>query len=136
MGEGEIVLIDTSGWIEALRSTGRMEVRERILKLMTDGRAAWCDMVAVELWNGAKGDYERQKLAELEKELTCLQTTPEVWRMARMLAQKCRQAGQTVPSADLVITACAFYHEAGIEHCDAHIDFIVEVYSAGKRKRS
>ncbi len=134
MEESEIVLIDTSGWIEALRFTGRTEVRERIQKLMTDGRAAWCDMVAVELWNGAKGDYEKQQLAELEKEITCLQTTPEVWRMARMLAQKCRQAGQTVPSADLVVAACAFYHKAGIEHRDAHIDFIIEAYTAGKRR--
>lgn len=136
MGKGEVVLIDTSGWIEALRFTGRMEVRERILKLMTDGRAAWCDVVAVELWNGAKGNYEKQKLAELENEITCLQTTPEVWRMARVLAQKCRQAGQTVPSTDLVITACAIYHKVGIEHCDTHIDFILEVYTAGKRKGS
>ena len=74
MGKDEVVLIDTSSWIEALRLAGRSDVRERVLVLMTDGRAAWCDMVAVELWNGSKGDYERQKLSELEKEITCLET--------------------------------------------------------------
>ena len=69
MAEKAIVLIDTSSWIEALSSTGNRDVRERVFKLMIDGRASWCDMVAVELWNGARGDYEKQKLAELEKKL-------------------------------------------------------------------
>jgi len=136
VGESEIVLIDTSIWIEALRFTGKTEVRERVLKLMVEGRAAWCDMVAVELWNGARGEYEKQKLAELDKEITCLETTPDVWRKARLLAQKCRQAGRTVPSADLIIAACVLSHKAEIEHCDAHMDFILKVYTAGKRKSS
>lgn len=101
---------------------------------MLDARATWYDMVAVELWNGAKGDYEKQRLPELEREITCLQITPEVWQAARTLAQECLQAGQTVPSADLVIAACAFVHQAGIEHCDAHMDFILKVHSTGKKK--
>lgn len=67
MGKNEIVLIDTSSWIEALRFNGRVDVRKKVKALMTEGRAAWCDMVAIELWNGAKGDYEKQKLLELEK---------------------------------------------------------------------
>jgi len=134
VAEKAIVLIDTSSWIEALRSTGNRDVRERVFKLMIDGRASWCDMVAVELWNGARGDYEKQKLAELEKEITCLQTTPAVWAAARKLAKKSRQVGQTVPSADLVITACALVHNAGIEHCDAHIDVLLKVHTTPKNK--
>jgi hypothetical protein len=51
-------------------------------------------MVAVELWNGVRGDYEKQKLSELEKEITCLETTPDVWRKARILAQKCWERGR------------------------------------------
>lgn len=128
------VLIDTSSWIEALRSTGRPEVREKVMNLMIEGRAAWCDMVAVELWNGARGNYEKQKLKELEQEITCLQTVPEVWQKAKTLAQQCRTAGHTMPSADLLITACALFHQAGIEHCDDHINLILKVCSAEKRK--
>lgn len=135
MGKDEVVLIDTSSWIEALRVTGRTDIRERVLMLMTDGRAAWCDMVAVELWNGAKGDYEKERLSELEKEIACLPSTPEVWQKARLLAQQCRIAGKTVPSADLLITACALAHHAGIEHCDAHINLILKVHTASKRKQ-
>lgn len=101
---------------------------------MTEGRAVWCDMVAVELWNGARGDYEKQKLSELEKEIICLEATSDVWRLTRALAQKCRQAGQTTPSADLLITACALSHNAEIEHCDSHMEFILKIHAAGKRK--
>jgi hypothetical protein len=134
MGKDKAVLIDTSSWIEALRFSGKEDIRQKVMSLMIDGRAVWCDMVAVELWNGARGDYEKQKLSELEKEITCLETSPDVWHLARILAQKCRQAGQTVPSSDLVITACALFHQAEIEHCDAHIDFILKFHAASKRK--
>lgn len=130
MGKNEIVLIDTSSWVEALRSTGKEEVRERVLNLMADGRAAWCDMVVLELWNGARGDYERSRLSELEKEITGLPATQKEWRMARDLAQKCRLAGQTIPPTDLIIAACALTRKAGIEHCDSHMDFILTVHGA------
>jgi hypothetical protein len=43
--------VDTSSWIEALRLNGRENIRERVKLLLIDGLAAWCDMVAVELWN-------------------------------------------------------------------------------------
>jgi len=127
VGKNAIVLIDTSSWIEALRTTGKREVRERVLSLMVEGRAAWCDMIAVELWNGARGDYERQRLSELDKEIACLQITHDVWQKARVLARKCRLSGQTVPTADLVIAACALTHNVPIEHQDDHIDQILSI---------
>ena len=55
MPQTRLTLIDTSSWIEALRRSGRAEVRERVARLMSEGRAAWCDLVALELWNGARG---------------------------------------------------------------------------------
>ncbi|MBI4843302.1 MAG: PIN domain-containing protein [Nitrospirae bacterium] len=134
MDKKEIVLIDTSSWIEALRSSGDKDIRGRVMQLMVDGRASWCDMVRVELWNGARGDYEKRKLSELEEEMTNLETTTEAWETARMLARKCRKAGRTVPAADLVITACALAHNSGLEHCDSHIELILKTHSHGKQK--
>ncbi len=126
MGKDEIVLVDTSSWIEALRTSGRGDVRERVRGLILNGQAAWCDLVAVELWNGAKGDYEKRTLIEFEKQITCLPTTAEVWQLARRLAQRCRNSGYTVPSADLVIAACGLSHNVAIEHCDKHFNLIIE----------
>jgi len=125
MEKDEIVLVDTSSWIEALGSSGRLDIRERVRDLLLNAQACWCDMVAVELWNGARGDYEKKRLMELEKQITCLPTTVEVWQLARSLAQKCRKAGHTVPSADLVIAACGLSHNVSIEHCDEHFDLIM-----------
>ena len=123
-----MILIDTSSWIEALRRDGRADVRNRVRKLLVEGEAVWCDLVSLELWNGARGEYEKGQLAELEKEIQCLPTTAEVWDLARSLAQKSRSAGKTVPASDLVISACGLYHRVKIEHCDQHFDLIIEVH--------
>jgi predicted nucleic acid-binding protein len=103
---------------------------------MMDGMASWCDMVAVELWNGARGDYEKRRLAELEKEIVCLETNREVWDHARVLARECRHAGHAVPSADLVIAACALHHKAQLEHCDIHIEKILKACASSKRRKA
>ncbi|MBC8246893.1 MAG: PIN domain-containing protein [Deltaproteobacteria bacterium] len=132
MGQNKVVLVDTSSWVEALRSDGRTDIRNRVKTLLLNGRAAWCDMVSVELWNGARGDYEKKKLAQLENEILCLQTTDNVWQLARDLAKKCRGAGRTVPTADLIIASCALFHGVKVEHCDVHFDFILKVH-AGER---
>lgn len=125
MEEIKITMVDTSSWIEALRSRGRLDVRERVGLLLINGAAAWCDMVAAELWNGVRGNYEKKKLEELERDIVCLPTTQEVWALARNLARKARNAGKTVPSADLIIIACALFHGVKLEHCDSHFDLIL-----------
>ncbi len=128
MGEATVTLIDTSSWIEALRKSGKSDVRERVRNLLVNGEAAWCDMVVLELFNGVYGDYEKEQLAELEREILCLPTTDDVWSLAKTLARQCRGKGQTVPAADLVIGACAFMNNAGLEHSDAHFETILEAY--------
>ncbi|MBN1849974.1 MAG: PIN domain-containing protein [Deltaproteobacteria bacterium] len=129
MGQNEVTLVDTSSWIEALRLKGRESIRERVKLLLIDGLAAWCDMVAVELWNGARGDYEKKRLAELEKEIVCLPITDKVWGGARELARKSRNAGHTIPPADLIIASCAIFHGVEIEHCDTHLDVIMDIHN-------
>ena len=124
-----MILVDTSSWIEALRSQGNPEVRERVRQLMMDGRAAWCDLVLLELWNGARGEYERSKLAELERDIMRLPTTDAVWEKARILARSCRISGKAIPATDLVIVSCALVNGAELEHCDEHFGVILQVDS-------
>ena len=127
MSRTRLTLIDTSSWIEALRHSGRAEVRERVAHLMSEGRAAWCDLVALELWNGARGGYEREQLQKLGQELVLLPTTDLAWSKARVLAERCRSAGKTVPATDLIIAACAQVHGADVEHCDVHLTIIIDL---------
>ena len=116
-----MTLVDSSSWIEALRKSGDPEVRERVEALLVNGEAAWCDMVRLELWNGAAGAAERKTLRLFDQELPLLEINAAVWSLARDFALRARGAGLTLPSSDLLIFACARYHRVPIEHCDQHL---------------
>lgn len=129
MGVGEVKLIDTSSWVEYLRMPNS-ETSDRVEDLVLAGEAFWCEMTMVELWNGARGAREKTELSALEKEITLLPIHAPVWKTARELARRCRQAGLTVPSSIVVIAACALNHGVELEHCDRHFDKILPI--AGK----
>ena len=126
------ILVDTSAWIDALRKDGDRDIRSTVTGLTADGAAVLCDMVRLELWNGARGNAERQLLAELEKELECVPTTIEVWQTAIDLADACRRKGITAPATDLLIAACADHHGLGLFHHDTHFDQISQAADKGK----
>jgi len=119
-----MTLIDTSSWVEALRVNGDKTVRNRVRDLLLQTDAVLCDIVLLELWNGVRGEREKAKLSQLQRDVPCLPTSPEVWGLARNLARRCRSAGFTIPATDLLISACAHHHGASIEHRDAHFDRI------------
>jgi hypothetical protein len=116
-----MILIDSSSWIEALRESGKAEVRKRVEGLLAAGNAAWCDPVRLELWNGARGQQERKALAQLEKTVPLLPVDDAVWDQAVRLAKSARDAGVTVPAVDLIIVACARRHAVDLEHNDRHL---------------
>jgi predicted nucleic acid-binding protein len=124
------VLIDTSAWIEALRRDGDASVRERVRAVVTDDAAVLCDMVVLELWNGARGQHEAEVLGQLVRDIRCLPTTEEAWRTASSMARNCRQEGVTVPATDLLVAACAQTHGASLLHCDSHFDLIARAVSS------
>ena len=129
MGKDRVKLVDTSAWVEYLHP-GLSEVGERVEELVLDDEAAWCDMVMLELWNGARGQEEKRKLAELSAATPRLETTAEVWQLAHRLAVRCRDKGKTVPAADILVAACAAHHKVELEHNDAHFDEIVPLAKA------
>ncbi len=113
-------LIDTSSWIEQLRRGGDPDVRARVEALLVAGEAAWCPMVRLELWNGARGGRERSALTAIEKEIVSLEIGPEAWHAAEALARSARARGVTIPATDLLVAACARHHGVAVEHNDAH----------------
>ena len=81
-------LIDSSSWIHALRKDGDPVVRSRVQQLLIEDEAAWCDIVRVELWRGVSKRKEINFLRELEKNISLLPITTEVWDLACTLAQR------------------------------------------------
>jgi predicted nucleic acid-binding protein len=41
------------------------------------------------------------------------------------LADRCRAAGKTAPTNDILIAACARHHQVEIEAADSHFDFLM-----------
>ncbi len=115
-----MVVIDTSSWIEMLRSAGREDVRERVYAHLRAGDARIVPMVRLELWNGARGDREKRAIRDFEETLPELGMTAEVWDEACELARRARAAGLTAPASDILISACARHHGASIDAVDAH----------------
>ena len=117
-------LVDTSSWIEYLRHLDSAPSL-RVEDLVTADDAGWCDLIVIDLWNGARGRREKGLLAELEREITHFAIDGAVWRRARDLAINCRAAGFTAPAADIVIVACTRHYGLELEHCDAHFPRIL-----------
>lgn len=122
-------LVDTSAWVEYLRP-GLSEVGERVEALVLSDDAAWCDMVLLELWKGARGQAEKRKIEELRDTVHRLETTAEVWELAHRLATRCRDKGRTIPATDILVAACATCHGVGLEQKDSHFNEIMPLAAA------
>lgn len=122
-----MTLIDTSAWIHSLRPHGNAEVTERVRFLLETGQGAWCPMIRLELWNGARGTHEKRVLRDMERDLPELTIDHAVWTTGRELARKARKQGITVPATDLLITACARHHSVSIEHDDDHLAALARI---------
>lgn len=120
-----MVLVDTSSWIHMLRADGDKAVAARVEALLENGSACWCPMVRLELWNGARGDRDKKTLRDFEHRLPELPITSEVWDLAYSLAQKARFAGATAPGSDVLIAACAKFHDVALEHSDSDFDRLI-----------
>jgi predicted nucleic acid-binding protein len=121
-----MTLVDASSWIEFLRGRDSLP-GQRVKALLVLGTAAWCDMTMVELWNGARGQVEKNTLQELEEGLPLCPVSEQVWTRARKLARACREKGVTAPTADIVIAACAAEHKLELEHNDNHFDKLLPI---------
>ena len=117
-------LLDTSCWIHALRKSGDPEVKERVWHLLREGEVCWCDMVRVELYQGAVQKAEVLFLEELDQDLVLLPTDREVWSSVCALSKELRKAGSMVPFTDRLIYSCASVHRVELEHRDQHFDVI------------
>ena len=122
-----MVLIDTSCWTQALRRKGDPAIRSRVQALLTASQAAWCNMVRLELWNGAASDWDKKLLRHLEATIPSIPITDDVWQLAVDLSIRARSSAVSVPATDLIIFACARVHGVRLEHVDRHYELLEQV---------
>ncbi len=123
----QATLVDTSSWIHLFRPQHDPGVRERVTRLIEDWEALWCDIIRIELWNGMAGDREVAIMNRLEELVASLPIDDVVWQTSVDLTKRARDKGLTVPTADLIITACAWRHKAVIDSCDQHFDLLMQL---------
>ncbi|NJD68753.1 MAG: PIN domain nuclease [Candidatus Methylomirabilota bacterium] len=118
------VLIDTSAWIHALRPTGNPLVREQVRDLLTEGRAATCEMIVLELAGGTRTEGEFRELRDDLEALHQFPITESVWRSAYRMAHALRRMGLSIPATDQLIAAVALNYACSLFHSDKHFDLL------------
>ena len=88
-----MTLIDTSAWIEQLRRGGDASVRKHVEALLASGEAAWCPLVRLELWNGARGEKERTALTEMDRDVAVVGHSMRLSGTARRHSRRERASG-------------------------------------------
>jgi predicted nucleic acid-binding protein len=126
------LLIDTSAWVEAMRRRGDAATRNEVYAALRTGRARFCDLVRLELWNGIGGDAEWKWLTELEQSLETVPTDDRIWAEARRLARETRRQGLSLPATDLLIAACSRVHGLETLHRDTHFDRLAAAIPAAE----
>ena len=119
-----MILVDTSSWIHFLRTDGDPLARGRVRDALDNGQARLCPIVQLELWNGASGEREIHILEQFASTIPELDINAAVWQLAYKMARHLRSRGVTIPTADVLIAACAKYHGASLETSDTDFELI------------
>ena len=123
----EIYLVDTSAWVQLMRKDGDVAICERLRSLIASDLAAWCEIVRVELYHGARSESDFKSLREMEATLQRLEMSPAVWDKCAEVAVRCRQKGKPLPTTDMMVYACAAVHGVTVFHRDQHFETLVEL---------
>jgi predicted nucleic acid-binding protein len=122
----ELVLIDSSVWIEAIHPRGLPECRDLARHVMTQDRGATCEVIVAEVLKGASTE---EALSTIQDGMAALRhlSMDGVGSVAGRLALTLRARGLALPTTDLLIAATCSLHGAAILHRDKHLALAVEV---------
>ena len=122
-----MILIDTSAWIQALRKKGNIDLRKKVEIAHNSGYARFCEPVILELYNGARGDHEINKIKKLEESVPSLLCDQDAWIRAIKYAKTLRSSAYTIPAIDILIQAIGDENGAKILADDKHFDIMKKV---------
>lgn len=113
----ELILIDTSAWIDFFRDAE--PVASLVDRALAEGQAATCGMVELELRRGLRAG-ERERVLALLAAATRLPTEEVDWAQAGDLLADLRRKGVTIPGSDGLIAHLALRHGAKLLEHDVH----------------
>jgi predicted nucleic acid-binding protein len=121
-----VTLVDTSAWVEFLRSTGSDTHRAVRQLLEDDAPVHTTDVVVMEVLAGARDDDHHQQLRRLLARCEYLPVEGLAsYEAAAALYRVCRQAGETVRAlTDCLIGAVALRSSVSVLHDDRDFDVL------------
>jgi len=123
---GDLVLIDTSVWILALRKSPAPATRDEVADLLAENRVAISPMIRLELLGGTNSTGEFDRLKSRLSALHELPADEASWELATRLSFELRRQGRVVPYTDVLIAAAAIAGGCLLLHADRHFDLIAE----------
>ena len=121
-----LVLIDTSVWILALRKSPPPAVKDEVSHLLAENRAAIVPLICLELLGGTKSLNEFSRLKNRLSALHQIPADEANWEAAIQLAIKLRHQGKIIPYTDIIIASAAIINKYTVLHCDRHFDLMAE----------
>ena len=120
----ELVLVDSSVWIQATRKGGDPVIAAQRGELLVSGMAAMTDPVWLEMYQGIRGKKEEVRLEESRRSCTWLDFDKACWVEAAATARACLRAGVNVPFGDILVHACAARYGVELREMDRHFAMI------------
>lgn len=121
-----MVLIDTSVWILALKKNPHTSAKTRVEELMSNNRIAIMPLIFIELLGGVNTEAEFQHLKNRLNSLKQIQLVKKDWEEIAYNAFKLRRKGITVPYIDIIISTAASINNMVLLHADRHFDVIAK----------
>ncbi len=124
---GDLVLIDTSVWILALRKSPTSAIKDEVGRLLSENRVAISPMIRLELLGGTRSSSEFERLKSRLSALHEVPADEANWELATRLSFELRQQGKVVPYTDVLIAAAAMVGGCLLLHADRHFDMMAGV---------
>ena len=115
-------LVDTSVWIEGLRSSGSPSIRSLLKPLIASGQAAITDWIILELMTGLRSGEGKDSLLQWFVPISRLSFDSSWWEDAWEHAARLRKHGVSPTAADCFIATVAIKHGVSLIHCDGDFE--------------
>ena len=122
-----MILIDTSVWIEFLKSKGASAVKHKVAELLELNMAAYSCPIRFELLTGAR-KTEKLDIYEALSFSRHIVFKPLHWDKAAEMESLLRKKGITIPRDDIFVAVCALDETIPILHIDKHFEMIAEYF--------
>jgi len=123
----ELALLDTSVWIQYLRSDGQQGLKTAVKRALIEGRVLSCSVVKTEILVGSRDEKIFAKLSDHLEAVPDIPIDETVWEGTARLEYTLRKKGITIPLPNLLIAEAAMQREAVLWHADNHFEEICTI---------